>query len=266
MISPQVRGAVEPISGAIYDWLAAEVASSSDPNDVNTILDDYETAIEGLKGGFDAEKNFTWKKHRGHMDRLPIDFENLASTPPEDSAFDWFAGKVIFDGLMEISGTFRNQCYVEGISPEDYMERRQKIVSISVGNTVGHRLIDLVPMDGGFDDARISLEGMSKRLEDVIDVGSGVIKNLINIMTLGEDTTSAAAEMVAGQYEWLKFTVDSLILVTKLKHGKLATVPFLEPRSISEQSGKLWYPLAEPIDWAAIMSTNPALSRGKSSS
>jgi len=257
MISPNLREPAEKISSVIYDWLAAEVASSSQPDDVNSVLDDYDKAIEGLKGGFEHKYNFTWKKHSGHMDRLTADYNNLASITPEDKVFDHFAAKLIFDGLMEVSGCFRNQCYAEAKSQEDYIERRQNVIGISVENTVKYRLNDLIHYTDGLSDARISIEGLEKRKDDAIEIGSTSIKKLVSIMTLKEDPERGAHEMVGAQYSWLKLSVDSLVLVAKCKGGELAKVPFLEPRSIGEQSGKIWYPFQEPLNWAEVMAANP---------
>lgn len=257
MISHQVRGAGEQISAVIYDWLTAEFVSSSDPADVNAPLDNYQAAREGLAGGFDHKTNFTWGKHNGHMARLDIDFEALASAEPKDAGFDKFAAKLVFDALMEISGTYRNQCYAEAESQEDYMERRRQIIGISIGETVRNRLIDLVPMDGGFAEARISIGTIGKEKDETIDAGTRSIKELVRIMTDQEDPARGAQEMFKAQYVWLKLAVDSLILITKCKDGELAGVPFLEPRSIGEQSGKVWYPFREPLNWAEVMAANP---------
>lgn len=266
MISPQVRSSAEPITRVLHDWLAAEVASSSDPSDVNAPLDNYEDAIKGLQGGFDPGTNFTWDKHEGHMMRLPLDFNLLAGSSPQKNEFDKVAAKVKFDALMEVSGTFRNQCYVEAQNQEDYMARRRRVIGISIGNIVTNRLIGLVPMKGGLAEARISIEGLSREVDYSIKAGTDSIKKLISIVMMGQDRQRGMEEMAKGQYVWLRLAVDSLILIAKLKNGDLSKVPFLEPRSIGEQSGKLWYPFQEPLDWAAIMAANPpALIPGKSS-
>jgi hypothetical protein len=183
MISPQIKEFVNPVSDVIYDWLAAEVASSSDPTDVNAPLDDYKKAVEGLEGGFDHKSNVTWKKHSGHSDRLIADFNNLASSSPQEKYFDKFAAKLEFDDLIEVSGTYRNQCYAEASSQEDYLRRRRQVIGISIKNVVKNCLTDLIPMNGDFTDARISIEGLAKRKDETIQAGDRVIENLINIMS-----------------------------------------------------------------------------------
>jgi hypothetical protein len=59
--------------------------------------------------------------------------------------------------------------------------------------------------------------------------------------------------MMDAQRLWLDLTVDSIVLTAKLKSGDLGAVPFWEPISIGEQTGSLYYPLREPVDWASVM-------------
>jgi hypothetical protein len=265
MISPNLREPAEKISSVIYDWLSAEVASSSQPDDVNSVLDDYDKAIEGLEGGFEHKYNFTWNKHSGHMDRLTADYNNLASVTPEDQIFNQLSAKFIFDGLMEVSGGYRNQCYAEAESQEDYTERRQNVIGVNIANIVKNCLNDLIPYGAGLSEARISIEGLEAKKDAAIKTGSTAIKKLVSIMTLKEDAERGAHEMINAQYSWLKLSVDSLVLVAKCKEGNLAKIPFLEPRSIGEQSGKIWYPFQTPLDWMDVMSANPpALKPGSS--
>jgi hypothetical protein len=258
------KRACEAITQATYDWLEAEVATSSSPTDVNIVLNDYNAAIRGLRGGFEHDENFTWKKHQGHMDRLVLDYALFSSTSPDDKNFDRLAGKVMFDGLMEISGTYRNQCYTEAVGSHDYLNRRRKVIGIGIATCVHNRLTDLIPVNGDFTDARISTSGLGLQMEKTIEMGEETIKKLCSRVALGldlgESGSRSAEKMIEAQYGWLKFTLDSLILVTKLKGGNLQAVPFLEPRSITEQSGKLHYPLdydpakgEKPYDWAEVL-------------
>jgi len=264
MISPNLREPVDRISSAVYDWLSAEVASSSQPDDVNIVLDNYDNARAGLEGGYEHKYNFTWNKHNGHMDRLTTDYNKLASITPEDEAFDSCAAKVIFDGLMEVSGGYRNQCYAEAKSQEDYLERRRNVIGISIANTTKYCLNDLIHYGDDLSEARISVEGLKKKKDHAIEIGSTAIENFVEIMMLKKDAQRGAHEMIRAQHIWLKLVVDSLVMAAKYKHGELAAVPFLEPRSIGEQSGKIWYPLHEPLDWAAVMAANPpALKPGQ---
>jgi hypothetical protein len=268
MISPCVRDAVEPITAVTYDWLAAEVASSSDPANVNAILNDYSAAIQGLEGGFKHPNNFTWNKHDGHMGRLEQDYDEFIGSSPEKAEFNKLAARIVFYSFMEISGRFRNQCYAEAKDSEDYLKKRRKAVGVSISNMVRNRLTDLIPMGGDFTDARISAEGLKPKVLHVIGRSDDAIERFCGWFAEDKDSRSPdyhpGQEMICEQYRWLNLAIDSLILITKCKDGRLPEVPFMEPRSISEQSGQLWHPFREPIDWAKVMATNPPPFQRKS--
>ncbi len=260
MISGKLQPSSEAISEAVYDWLEAEVATSSNPEDVNAVLNDYTSAIAGLHGGFEHPKNFTWNKAQSHISRLNSDFEIFADTLPNDKYYDKIAAKIIFDGLMQVSGSYRNQCYVEARDAEDYIERRQKAIGLNIANTVRNRLIDLVPQSGDFSSAKISVESLGERVKQVSQLGETAVKRLCSRAALGYDFgtpgSRSAQEMISAQYNWLNFALDSLILVAKYKDGDIAAVPFLEPISITEQSGSLYYPLAAPVNWAEVLAAD----------
>lgn len=260
MISSRVRDSAEPITSVIYDWLAAEIETSGTPGDVNAVLDEYDLAVGSLAR---HSGSFTEGKHGGHMDRLRSDIGNLALFVPEDEDFDGFAVKLPFDALMEVSGSYRNQCYADAVSQEDYLEKRRGVIGISIGNTVRNRLTDLVPMYGGFADARISLESLSKQADETISLADDAIRNFADKMAEPADRKAASREMATAQYAWLRLVMDSIILIAKIRDGDLAKVPFWEPRSISEQSGELWYPLREPVNWTEVMAAYPSDRSGR---
>lgn len=238
------------VTGVCLDWLRAEVASSHVER--NKVLDDYNDAIEGLKGGWDHPKNFSARKVESHIDRLGPWFEAF-SMAEED---DYQAARIIFAGLMQTSGSYRNQCYVEAQDRADYLLIRQEAIGINLENAVGNRLRTFLPGTGDFSKARISLEDLDQRRQDAEAIGLRAVKAMCARVVLGWDLrkkdTRAAREAQNAQYNWATFTTDALTYVAK-NRGSLAEVPFLEPRSITDQSGAIHYPFKETVNWAEVL-------------
>lgn len=245
------------ISSAVYDWLEAEVNSSSELQDRNSYLDDYTKVVSGMRAGWDHPDNLPARKLESHLDHLPVWFEAFAGTSPNEEYFEYRSAKLIFAGLMQVSGCYRDQCYVEAGGADDYKSRRQQVVGVSIQNTVRHRLSDFLPSSGQLSDASITIEELDSQRLEISRLDREAVRALCNRVKLGYDVgvegSVSAHKMQEAQTGWLSFTADSIILAAKLKKGELAGVPFLEPRSIKEQSGELHYPLKSPINWAEVL-------------
>lgn len=247
------------ISGTLYDWLKAEVETSGRPGDVNSVLDDYDQAVTGLRGGFNHPTNFFWNKFNGHMDRLESWVRDYSEIDPTDEDFDNFAVKVTFGGLMEMSGCFRAQCYVVARNAQEYLERRKSVTDINLTRTVTDRLTERIPNSIDLVSARIDLAELERSRKRISDLGRRAVKRLCSMAVLDEGNelgqldSRSANELRVAQAHWLDFTVDSIVMTAKLKGGDLEAAPFWEPVSITEQSGRLYYPMREPIDWAEVI-------------
>lgn len=239
----KVENATEQISSVFYNWLQAEVNSSMDENNRNSILDDYDSAIKGLKGGWDHKSNFTARKFESHIMRLPLWLEAY-SYDPED---DYQAARLLFAGLMQVSGSYRNQCYLQARNPEDYVERRKDVIGTNMHNAVGVRLHTHLPSTGNFARANIELDDLEKRMQETIKVGETSVRAVCNRTKygydLGQSRSRSVNEMQIAQYNWLTFATDCLTHSVKVRRGNLADVPFLEAKSISDEP-KVYYPLA----------------------
>ncbi len=239
------------VTDTYLDWLSAEVASSHVER--NKILDDYDDAIQGLKGGWDHPKNFSARKVESHIDRLGPWFEAFSLAQDDD----YQAARIVFAGLMQTSGSYRNQCYVEAQDRSDYLVMRQDAIGINLENAVGNRLRTFLPATGDFSRAGISLEDLDQRRQEAEAIGLRAVKAMCARIVLGTDLhqrdSRAAREAQNAQYNWATFTTDALIYVAKNRGGTLADVPFLEPRSITDQSGTIHYPFREPINWAEVL-------------
>lgn len=245
------------ISTVIYDWLEAEVETSSRSDDVNSVLDDYNKAIAGLRGGFEHPHNFAWNKLNAHISRLEGWVQDYSEIAPDDKDFDKFAVRVTFGGLMQISGSYRDQCYIEARGPEDYLERRRRVTGINLTEGVMNNLTRRLPENGQFADAMIDLEELDRSRDTVSNLGERAVKVMCSRaamgLDLGQPGSRSAKEIMDAQRLWLDFTVDSIVMAAKLKNGDLGAVPFWEPISITEQSQSLYYPFREPVNWAEVM-------------
>ncbi|MGH7157168.1 MAG: hypothetical protein ACREGG_03610 [Candidatus Saccharimonadales bacterium] len=245
------------ISTSIYDWLETEVMTSSRQGDVNEVLNDYTQAIQGLRGGFDHPKNFAWNKLNSHISRLEGWLRDYSEVSPEDKDFDTFASRITFGGLMQISGSYRDQCYIEAKSAEEYLERRQRVTGINLTNAIRNRLSDRLGDSVDFANVQIDIEELSRSFRKVSDLGTRAVKAMCSRAVIGYDfgqpDSRSAREMMVAQSHWLDYTVDSILVTAKLKQGDLGAVPFWEPISITEQSGSIYYPLRNPVNWPEVM-------------
>lgn len=243
----RVEAASGQISSTFYDWLKAEVDSSGIER--NKILDNYDGAVEGLRGGWNHPKNFIARKVESHLARLPLWFEAFSLDPSDD----YQAARLVLAGLMQVSGSYRSQCYVEAQSKEDYLHRRKKAVGYEISQTIHEHLRTHLPSTGNFAKADISLDSLNEDRIEVERVGLQAVRALCARTQygydLGQEGSRSAREMLDAQHHWLNFATGCLTLVAKERDGNLAAVPFLEPRSITDQSGKLYYALASPVDW-----------------
>ncbi|MBI4034436.1 hypothetical protein HY380_00895 [Candidatus Saccharibacteria bacterium] len=238
----ETRGQATSISQACLDWLGQEIQNSSTSGDINAYLDDYVTAVEGLSGGWDHPKNYTARKLESHLSRLPYWFEAYSYDPLDD----YQSARLLFAGLMQTSGSYRNQCYLQATSAEDYIHRRTtRSIGINFQGFCQERLEELVP-DGRLSKARINLEGLGDHVSRAISVGEAAVRRVCNRVQdgqdLGKQTSASVMEMLMAQHVWSRLVIDSVIFAAKIRNGNLQTVPFLEPKSISLDP-KVIYPI-----------------------
>jgi hypothetical protein len=247
----KVSSVAKEVSGVYLNWLRAEVASSHVER--NKILDEYDDAVEGLRGGWEHPKNFTARKAESHTDRLAPWYEAFSLVPDDD----YQASRIIFAGLMQLSGNYRNQCYVEATDSEDYLNRRSLGVGIDLAQSAKERMRIYLPESAEFDKTQLSIESLDARRQEVERIGMSSVRTIVSRVKGGYDLglpdSTSVREAKIAQYTWAGFTTDALTLVAKLRGGSLEAVPFLEPRSITDQSGTIYYPFHEPVDWTEAL-------------
>jgi len=226
------------ITDGIHTWLAAEVKSSG--SDHNSVLDDYDRSVELLKTNPAA--SFTFQKHEGHMSRFFSKFWPIYEAEPES---DYAIAQIAFGGLMEISGGYRNQCYITSKSAEDYLKTRQKVIGIGISDTVAAKLEQRLPSSGDFSKASITSMVLKDKLEGAIDASDTAYREVwsraVTQRDFGLPASPSVEQLINDQANWLRFVSDAVILAAKQRDGELTAVPFLDARSINHDP-QVYYP------------------------
>lgn len=229
------------ISGAFYNWLQAEVETSG--GDRNEYLNDFEEMRRRLTLGYEHPDNWAVTKHQSHMDRYPVWWEAFALDPSDD----YQSARILFNALMQVSGMYRDQCYIQASDQEDYLARRAKIVGINPQQPVALGLRVLVPETGDFSLADLEIESLDERRKEAMVIGELAVKKMCERLfhkdDLGAQDSVSVRETMSAQYSWLSFATDCVVLAAKIRKGELGAVPFLEAKSISDDP-KVIYPLA----------------------
>jgi hypothetical protein len=248
----------QTIADMTLDWLKAEVDVSSREYDRNQPLNELKNARASLYLGYDNPSNSIANKSQGHLTRLRTSWwegYTMSLDPDFDNHYqrDFQAAKLIFAGLMEVSGTYRDQCYVQARSQEDYQQLRNGAIGIDINQVVLERVERRLPADGDLGMSLLELSDLDFSREVSMDIGGLAVKMFCDRAERRLDFNKRRSESVRlmkiAQKHWLNFVVDGVLYTAKRHDGVLAAVPFLEPISITDQSGKLYYPLAEPVNW-----------------
>jgi|SRR3989344_1795495 len=239
-----IEASSNSISEAFSGWLQDEIRSSSDPTNRNRYLNDFETAIRGLKGGWDHPDNYSAIKLRSHLDRLPFWFESFT----QDPANDFLSARIVFAALMQVSGSYRNQCYLQAQDAEDYIKKRlSKPIGTNLDHLIERRISQLLPVSREFAEAGITIDSLDVQREAVSRIGESAVKRMCSRTKIGYDfgqqDSTSVREMIVAQSNWATFAIDAVTLAAKIRGGKLVAVPFLEAKSISDDP-QVIYPLA----------------------
>jgi len=253
----------EQIADVFEDWLKAEVVTSGEG--INSFLDaptDEKLAdIRSRMGKPTAEAgNWVLAKYESHTGRIESNFwPAFEATPLDHPQLDRSIAQLKFEPLMQISGTYRRQCYLEAASGADYMLRRENGVGIDLEKVIFEQLQKYAPA-GRLDEATISMQGLKRSLDNAILGDSINIRSIIahaakGVNFMGIEDSLPARGAKKAQINWAQAATDCVIMASKLRKGELGAVPFWEPISITEQSGAIYYPLRERINWVEVLAT-----------
>jgi hypothetical protein len=251
------------INSALSEWWDAEVRSSGVV--INGYLDDYVTAVRGLRGGWEHPDNFTARKNEAHVDiRLPQAWQTFEmSLQPNASQFekDYQSAYLLFTPKMQVSGTFRTQCYLEAQGTDDenrasnYLERRHsRPAGIDILHATEEVLDEVLPPSGDIRGASVTTESLKYRLDLASEVGRKMIELMCertmqkideseesDHLDIGVENSPSVVYMKTAQKEWVVFCITKIIHDAKLRNGKLNDVPFLDAKSITA-SPEIYHP------------------------
>lgn len=217
--------AAEAITEAMEDWLLAEVEESRIGR--NAVLDNiYRPNF--IDGG----------KREGHFNRLVLWTRQFAN----ESHHDYMTARQLFATQMKLSGLFRIQCRILASSQEDYEQRRfgNYPSGINIGRQVNYHLNE----SAGSTDLASKTIGLERLVADTLRLNEeeydslGRLPNQTNLRRIGN-----YIKLQRMQREWLDLSTDYIIYAAQVREGNLAAVPFLEPKSISENP-QTYYPFA----------------------
>jgi hypothetical protein len=263
----------ELIAQVLDDWLKAEVVTSGESR--NKYLDaadgitesnperaqkKFDTMRQELFLPYFDDRNWNAQKDKSHQQqRVPtwVDFFELTHTE-KDPKEDFFAAQAMFAPLMTTSGAYRVQCYLESDTPGSYIDLRSKGIGVDIECAVSSRLNERLAVIN-FSAAEISFAGLRQSYLDAYSAITRHIKRINERTAEGMNKKKATAETISdmkiSQVDHIQLVTDCVIMAAKLRKGELEAVPFLEPVSISDQSGKTHYPLREPVNWLEVLAS-----------
>ena len=261
MTTREIRKNSKAISGAIYDWLKAEVDSSSQPDDRNLYLNSRAAGMLALTYPYDDDRNATGVKDRNHQDRLPIWYQGfiagLDPTFTDQKMKDFTAAKMPFAALMEASGAFRIQSYlmvkeqtegdpkeIERLAQAEYEEIRSAAINVNVGAIALDYMTNNFPRGIDFANNPLTAEHLLAVQERRAAIGEYGIKSLCAQIMNGMRPEASINMMNTVQENWLRLAFSYIAFIAKTRGGDLAAVPFLEARSISDAS-EIYFPFAK---------------------
>jgi hypothetical protein len=247
MIQPEHPRTTQTITDTFSWWLTEEIANSDSGR--NAYLSDYGPQRADLFKPIEDPTNYQFQKAKSHHNR--INSWVTAYADPKLRQDDDFTAKIIFGCLMNVSGAWRKQCYLESEDMKDYQARRQGApAGVNIGNFVMQELdpssTDSYISDEDFD-ALIRRTRMVKSISLYHHKGAHRVVRGIPSDTEGAITSKNRApvrNMEAVQRLWLGLAASHVVAAASVRDGDISKVPLLEPRSITDTTG-LIYPFID---------------------
>lgn len=239
---------VEEIAGELNLWLATEIVNADGGR--NHYLSDFQDRRNDLFKSFDDPTNFQSQKAKSHYDRF---FQWVNPYTEDDFRYDdWFAARLTFASLMEISGSYRKQCFLEAADEQDYLKRRYgRPIGIDMDEVVRKEL-DPIRLEATFElNEEERLRQIVNRSHDVNNK-SLVLHKLLHTWAIahpkdsGSIASGEAKPIVAmkdAQRMWAGLAVAHIVVAASFRDSDFGAVPLLEPKSITDVS-QILYPFA----------------------
>lgn len=249
--SPEVEPTAEIIADGIDYWLKKEVGSSATGR--NRYLDDFDEFRQSLDLPYNDHRNTLTQKNHSHYNRLVLwsglfaEYDDL-----DDSQKERVVAQQLFGAQMFLSGIFRIQCFLQATDQEDYYKQRLEghYIGIDLERTVSDRLAELFETIPGPTDFNkpMSLQELKHHTLAMNEQQRHCIKDLCENGSQGaaQEGSPAATAMTDVQKGWVDLIVDYIAFAASDGGGDLSTVPFLEPKSISDDP-QIYYPFAAEV-------------------
>jgi hypothetical protein len=251
----------EQIAQALDNWLKAEVVISGESR--NSYLDASdqdrqvaEQTFADMRARFalpyDVDRNWNAAKDKSHQGRWPGWLQGYTVEPKNEIA----TAQIGFAPLMSISGAYRSQCYIQASDQSDYLARRVNGIGIDIEAEVNAQLSEVL-YRGNFKGSKISFDGLTRLFDYTYAQGEIGIRAMIARLQrgydLGEEDSRSVESMKSTQRRQVQLATYCIALAAKNRGGNLEAVPFLEPISISDQSGEPHYPLGQEVHWLRML-------------
>jgi hypothetical protein len=240
----EMEPTAEVIASELEGWLKREVDNSVTGR--NKYLDDFSDFRNSLVLPYGDRSNTNAAKNRSHYDRT-VNWTNGLLDFYEDfnpDQKDYAISRQIFCAQMSLSGLFRIQCLMQAADQDDYYRRRTggSGVGIDLEKTVADRLKQLQSVEHA-----MSLDDIAARTLEINDQQQAYVEELHETgqRYAGQDSSPAIDSGLVSQNRWAGLIVDYIVFASHRDDGDLASVPFLEPKSISDNP-EVYYPFANP--------------------
>ncbi len=254
--SLEFEPAVETVAAGIEYWLMKEVGSSVVGR--NKVLDDFQDWHHSLLLDYDDPGNVNARKNKNHYSQL-INWTNGLVEYYDDfrpDQIDYALARQMFRAQMYLSGLFRVSCFMKATDQEDYYQRRLEITrsSIDVDPKIEisrslYRLYDYIPDEAAIFPPALTLPELTSRTLKLNDEQQAYVRELhiSGRNDIGQEESSTLDAIANMENKWIGHLVDYISFIASERGGQLSAVPFLEPKSISEDP-QPYYPFAPTSD------------------
>jgi hypothetical protein len=226
----------QAIAKAIEDWLTSEIESSGTGR--NAVLDKVlpQQGYDFISGG----------KTEGHYNRLKLWTTQFA----EDVEDDYITARQIFAIHMELSGMFRIQCFVRSGPNERFYRNLRFNSGRSLGTDINKQVRTRLLEHSSYIPDRSDLTTYTIGHDELLEITGDYNESLYQYLKkLGSrekpDSPMRKVQTIQRlqniQRDWLNLATDYIIFAGQQRGGQLSNVPFLEPKSISDNPG-VYYP------------------------
>ncbi|HTB49330.1 MAG TPA: hypothetical protein VK712_04585 [Verrucomicrobiae bacterium] len=199
---------------------------------------------------YEDPANANAAKNRSHHDRLVVWTRGLVENYDSFSAEqkDYALARQIFCAQMYLSGLFRVQCFMQATDQEDYYRCRTDgtCIGIDLKRAVTRGLkstIGFIPESDGFDSTQIVLGEIAGQTLLRNENQSEYVKGLhvSGRYDIARESSATMDTVLRLQEGWTRDVVNYVAFAAQEHGGQLAYVPFLEPKSISDDP-KVYHP------------------------